>query len=122
MAGGTKSGTGLVGVGPVVMALGLCLFASGAGIGYIWNSNRNEKLAREIRDRSRYLEQLRAENLVFERLADGLRTPEAIEAGVRRWQLGLEMPLPQQILRISAVKPGAAATNLPVWRLAARPQ
>jgi hypothetical protein len=121
MANGRKARAGSVGVGPLVLVLGLCLFLCGAGMGYVWHRNRNEQLERDIRERAQRLEQVRSANLVLDRLVDGLRTPEAIEAGVKRWNLGLVMPQPQQILRIPATRPGAAATDPPMWRMAGRP-
>jgi cell division protein FtsB len=120
MASERKARAGSVGVGSLILALALCLFFCGAGIGYVWHCNRNEQLGRDIRARAQQLQQLRAENLVLDGVVDRLRTPEAIEAGAKRWNLGLVMPQPQQILRITAGK-GGGATNAAVLRMAGQP-
>lgn len=107
-------------LGPLLIALGLCGCFCGAGMGYVWHRNRNEQLARLILRQTARLEQLRAANQIFERQLDELRSPRALEAAVHRWNLGLVMPQPEQILRIPDGKPEAAVLSPQILRLAAR--
>ena len=77
-------------------------------MGYVWHRNRNEQLSRQIRDTTARLEQMRTANLVLDRQLEELRSPRSLEAAIRHWNLGLVMPQPEQILRISEAPPGTA--------------
>lgn len=107
-------------VGPLLLALGVCAFACGAGMGYVWHRNRNEQLNQQIRQAAAQLEQLRSTNLILDQQLDGLRSPRAIEAAVRRLNLGLLTPQPEQILRIPEGQSGTGMMSPPWLRMAAR--
>jgi len=107
--------------GPVVLALVICAFACGAGMGYVWHRNRNEQLSRDIRASTARLEALRGTNLILDRQLEELRSPRALEAAIRRLNLDLVMPQPEQILRIPEVRPGAALAAPHLLRMAAQP-
>ncbi|HOB98114.1 MAG TPA: hypothetical protein PKM43_05130 [Verrucomicrobiota bacterium] len=120
MARKRKTRSADVRVGPLLLALGICLFACGSGMGYIWHRNRNAQLGREIRAATAQLEGLRSTNLLLDQQLDGLRSPRALEAAVRNLNLGLVMPQPEQILRIPEGQPGAAVVSSHMLRMAAR--
>lgn len=89
-------------------------------MGYVWHRNRNEQLGRQIREVTIRLEALRAANLVLDRQLEELRSPRALEAAVQRLKLGLVMPQPEQILRISEPSPGTALAAPHLLRMAAQ--
>lgn len=120
MASNRRSQAGAVRWGPLLSGVVLCAFFCAAGMGYVWHRNRNEQLSREITVLRLRLEQLRAANLVLDRQLEELRSPRALDAAVRRWNLGLVMPQPEQILRIREGQPGAALTSSVPMQLAAR--
>ena len=120
MARNRRSQSATARLGPLLFALGLCSFFCVAGMGYVWHRNRNAQLSREMRVLTARLEQLRADHQLLDRKLEELRSPRVVEAAVRKWNLGLVMPHPDQILRLPEGQPGTALPPLHFARLAAR--
>ena len=89
-------------------------------MGYVWHRNRNAQLSRQIQRLSVRLEQARAVNQILDRQLEELRSPRALESAVRRWNLGLIMPQPEQILRLREGRPGTSSVAPQYVRLVAR--
>ena len=79
----------------------LCSLFVGAGLGYVWHRNRNEQLGRQIEQKRGRLESLRMQNQAMERQVEELRSHRALERRVQDLGLGLVMPVPEQILRLT---------------------
>jgi len=106
--------------GPFLLALTLCAFLCASGMGFVWHRNRNEDLARQIRQLAAKLDQLRAANQILDRQLEELRSPRALEAGVLKWNLGLVMPPPEAILRLPPHPNGAVTGPFHDYHFAAR--
>lgn len=106
-----RHSSGAVGLGPLLVALVCCLGLSGAGMGYVWHRNRNGQLEDQLQQWAGRLERLRQDNQVLDQQLEELRSPQALEAAVRRWNLGLTMPQPEQILRVTEPQPGTTVSN-----------
>lgn len=116
----TRRSRGTIRLGSLVAAILVFGFFCAAGIGYVWHRNRNEQIGRQIQDQAAHLEQLRMQNQYLDRQLEELRSPRALEAAVRRFNLGLVMPQPEQILRITEEPPGASRMPAEIARIAWR--
>ncbi len=108
--------------GQVLAVLVICSALAAAGVGYVWHQNRNAVLEREIfvqQTESQRLRQLSAE---LDNEIAKLRTYEAVVTNAERRNLGLQMPQPDQILRLPepTSNAGAARTNPPRFLVRAR--
>ena len=122
MARKRKSGGSVVRPGQVLAVLVICSALASAGVGYVWHQNRNAVLEREIfvqQTESQRLRQLSAE---LDNEIAKLRTYEAVVTNAERRNLGLQMPQPDQILRLPepTSNAGAARTNPPRFLVRAR--
>lgn len=120
MASSRRSQFGGARGGPLLLALALCAFLCASGMGFVWHRNRNDDLARQIRQVAARIDQLRAVNQILDRQLEELRSPQALEAGVRKWNLGLVMPPPESILRLPPPPNGAVTRPIPNYHFAAR--
>ena len=87
-------------VGPWVKAALLCLFFGGSGIGYVWQKRQIHELGMEIRKRELNLELRCTENERLKQQWNELRSPRKVWEQLRRLDLHLGLPQPEQILRL----------------------
>lgn len=99
--------------GPALMALALCLFIGGSGVGYVWQKNQIHALGRQIKQREIRLEELRRQNKSRADQLAHLRSPRFLDARVKELNLGLVPAKPEQILRL---------VELPYITIAAEPE
>lgn len=95
----------------------LCSLFVGAGLGYVWHRNRNEQLRTLIENKRTRLESLRMQNQALDRQVEELRTHRALERRAQDLGLGLVMPMPEQILRITERPSSAAPLAAPSVRI-----
>jgi hypothetical protein len=88
--------------GPLFGLVLAFIFASAAGLGYIWHRNRNAQLDRQVAQQRAELEALRLQNQSLERQLEVLRSHPYLARRVQELNLGLVMPQPGQILRLPA--------------------
>jgi cell division protein FtsB len=105
--------TGAVGlrISSILLVILLSGFFSVAGLGYVWHRNRNEQIRAVLRQKHVKLEELRAQNKYLERHLEDLRSFRSLESRARELNLGLVMPLPEQILRLPDWPAGSSATS-----------
>jgi hypothetical protein len=77
-----------------------CALVAAVGIGYVWHQNRNTRLGREIRAQKLEAEQLARVSEQLDNRIAYLRRYEAVRSNAERLNLGLQMPQPDQILRL----------------------
>ncbi len=104
--------------GAFLTAAVLCSLFVGAGLGYVWHRNRNEQLRSQIEQKRSRLESLRMQNQAMERQVEELRSHRVLERRVQELGLGLVMPVPEQILRLTERAPTPAHLPAPVVRVA----
>ena|SRR5258708_7202194 len=112
MARNRKNQSAAVRFGPAVKALLLCLFIGGSGVGYVWQKNQIHVLATEIKKREERLGQLRQKN---KQRSDQLTiacSPQSLEGRIRQMNLGLVLPPPTQIIRLSEMPVAAPAAGV----------
>jgi len=100
MSRNRKHQTAAVRFGPALKALGLCVFLGGSGVGYVWQKDQINILADRLKvSESRYY-QLRRQNDRLGRVLAMLQSHSEIEAQIKRIDLGLVAPQPDQIVRL----------------------
>ena len=84
-----------------------------AGVGYVWQKEQINTLAERKKQIEIHYEQLREQNARRARVLATLQTPGEIEARIKRSELGLVAPLPDQIVRLVEVplRPQMVGTN-----------
>ena len=101
MARNRKNQSAAVRFGPAVKALLLCLFIGGSGVGYVWQKNQIHVLAREIKKEEETLGELRRRNKNRSDRLTIICSPQTLEARIKQMNLGLVLPPPGQIVRLS---------------------
>lgn len=71
-----------------------------AGLGYLWQKKQIHILGREMRLMEVQLEEYRRANANMQRAYSAMCSPAELDARVRRMNLGLSAPLPDQIVRL----------------------
>ncbi len=113
MSRNRKHQTAAVRFGPALKAVTLCLFLGGSGVGYVWQKEQINTLGDELKRSERRYEQVRTQNDRLARILAALQSPAEIEARIRRSDLGMVAPQPDQIVRL--------VENSPVVEVSARP-
>ncbi|MGA2173605.1 MAG: hypothetical protein ABSH38_01345 [Verrucomicrobiota bacterium] len=99
---------------PVLMALAMCAFFVTLGVGYVWYKNQIDVLGRQIKERELRLAELERENKMRRDQLAILCSPVALDARVKKLNLGLGPPALSQVIRLvdtpdpeQAVQPAA---------------
>jgi len=122
MTANRKNGVKPIRFGPLFGLVLAFLFASGAGLGYVWHRNRNAELSRQVTQKRAELEACRLENQALDRQLEALRSHPYLARRAQELNLGLVMPQPEQILRLPALPVAGlpAAPSFAPVRFAAR--
>jgi cell division protein FtsB len=103
MAKNRKNQSAAIRFGPALKAFLLCLVIGGSGVGYVWQKNQIYELGTQIKQREIRLATLRKQNKKLRDQLAMLRSPAVLDQRAR--DLGLGLPQPQQILRLSEPLP-----------------
>lgn len=98
-------------LGPVLLAVVLCLILAGSGVGYVWQKGQIDVLGRELKRREQRLAELQLQNERLRRQLATLRSPRFLEQRVRELGLDLAPVQPTQILALP--EPAGAQSELP---------
>jgi hypothetical protein len=105
MAKNRKNQSAAVRFGPALKALLCCLFLGGSGVGYVWQKNQVHVLGRQIAEREQRLEELRRQNKIRSDRLAALCTPQALDARIKKLNLGLVQPPVSQVVRLIETPP-----------------
>ena len=97
-------------IGPAVAALALLALFVPPGIGYVWFKDQNDVLADQVKKQETVRDELKRENRVRRDQLANLRLPGALDAQVKKMNLGLGPPIQTQIVRLTeapAIYPAA---------------
>lgn len=100
MARNRKSQSAAVRFAPALKAFMLCLFIGGSGVGYVWYKNQVSVLGQQIKERENRLAELQRQNKMARAQLDALCSPVALDARVKKLNLGLIAPPVSQIVRL----------------------
>jgi hypothetical protein len=100
MAKNRKSQSAAVRFGPAIKALLLCFLIGGSAIGYVWEKSQVKYWSDQIKASEERLNKLREQNKVRADLLATLTSPVALDARVKRMNLGLVQPALSQVVRL----------------------
>jgi len=89
--------------GPAIKAALLCIFFGGAGIGYVWQKTQIQHLADQQKRLESRFEELHRQNDKLMRAVAVLCSPRELDERVKKMNLGLVPPQPDQIVRLREV-------------------
>jgi hypothetical protein len=99
MARNRKNETALP-TAPALLAVALCALFTGLGVGYVWYKNQIDLLGRQIKAREQRLSELQRQNKTRRDQLATLCSPVALDARVKKLNLGLGPPALWQIVRL----------------------
>lgn len=108
MARNRKNQSVAVRFGPALKAFVLCAIIGGSGVGYVWQKSQINDLGRQIKLREQRFAELDHQNKKLRDQLAMLRSPAQLNERVQRLNLGLGMPLPNQVWRLA--EPAAASS------------
>jgi hypothetical protein len=100
MAKNRRSESAGVLFGPALKAMFLCIFIAGSGVGYVWQKSQLHTLGRDISDREVRLTDLVRQNKALRDQLAVMCSPEALEAKVKAFNLGMVQIPASQTVRI----------------------
>jgi hypothetical protein len=100
MAKNRRAESAAVRFGPAIKALLLCFLIGGAAIGYVWEKNQLHYWGEQIKRSENRLSELRVQNKIRADQLANLTSPVALDARVKRMNLGLVQPSLSQVVRI----------------------
>lgn len=87
--------------GPALKAFGLCMLLGGAAVGYVWQRSQIDELGRQITEREKKLAEIREQNKKMRDNLAILRSPGRLEQKLKDLNLGLVLPQPVDVWRVS---------------------
>jgi hypothetical protein len=91
----------------ILLSIVICGAVCLAGIGYVWAKTQVWDLSREIKRLETRRDELKRANDGLQRTYAAMCTPRELDARVKRLNLGLYAPQPDQIVRIPEPAPVA---------------
>jgi hypothetical protein len=83
------------------------LLIGGSGVGYVWQKEQLAHLGQQMKIRETRLVALEEQNEKLRKQLGVMRSPGFLEERIRNWKLGLALPQPNQIWRLT--EPAAEA-------------
>ena len=102
-------------LGPLVKVVLLCVFFGGSAVGYVWEKKQIHALGAQKGRKELRLAKFREHNRMMRDTLVALSSPRALDARVKELNLGLAVPLPEQILTLEE-NPQQAHWSEPVGR------
>lgn len=86
--------------GPSLKAFLLCLLIGGSGVGYVWQKSQINDLGKQILKRERQMSELEQQNEKLRKQLATMRSPRALDASVKKMNLGLGPAQPGQVSKL----------------------
>jgi hypothetical protein len=87
-------------VAPILLAVALCALFAGLGVGYVWYKDQINILGHQIKEREQILAKLQRENITRRDQLATLCSSPALDACVKKLNLGLGPPALSQVIRL----------------------
>ncbi len=84
----------------VIMVLMVCTLIACAGLGYVWQKEQINQLGKKTKGLENRIEELKFREKNLQREGARLSTTRELETQMRRMNLGLNEPKPDQIVRL----------------------
>ena len=95
-----KTGKSSIRFGPALKAVLICLVTCSLGLGYVWQKQQINTLGEKIEKNEVRLEDLKGKNKDRKDTLASLTSPQNLYARLRKFNLDLEVPRPEQIVPI----------------------
>ena len=95
-----KTGKSSIRFGPALKAVLICLVTCSLGLGYVWQKQQINNLGEKIKKNEVQLEDLKRKNKDRKDTLASLTSPQNLDARLRKFNLDLEVPRPEQIVPI----------------------
>ena len=96
-----KTGKSAFRFGPAIKAVLICLVTCSLGLGYVWQKQQINILGEQIKKNEIRLEELRSKNKIRRATLASLTSPQKLDERLQKFNLGLEVPRPEQIVPIT---------------------
>lgn len=93
--------------GTIIWIVSGCAFLCLSGIGYVWAKTEVYALGKEMKGLETKLERMQRENEALQRRYAEMCTPRELDRMIRKLNLGLAAPQPNQIVRLRDTPPAA---------------
>jgi ABC-type phosphate transport system auxiliary subunit len=105
-----------LGAGPLLLAVTLCAIFAGLGLGYVWYKDQIDLLGQQIKKDELRLGELQRQNKMRRDQLATLCSPQALDARVKKLNLGLGPPALSQVIRLVDAPDFAPAPQPPEQR------
>jgi len=102
--------------GPLLLAVTLCAFLAALGVGYVWYKDQIDLLGRQIKEHELRLADLQRQDKMRREQLATLSSPVALDARVKKLNLGLGPPALSQVIRLVDAPDSARAPQPPEQR------
>jgi len=121
MAKNRKNQSAAVRFGPALKAFIFCVIIGGSGVGYVWLKSQIDELGRQVTQRELRLRELDTQNKKLRDHLATLRSPAELTERLRKLNLGLVMPQPNQVYQLAEPVVNRSADSAPENRSAGSP-
>ena len=92
-------------IGSWVKALSFCVVLGGLAMGYVWQKSQIHQIGILLNKKEVRLELLKGENERWSQMRAEMRSTQKLYERVNKLGLGLMMPTPEQVLKLSDLAP-----------------
>ena len=92
-------------IGSWVKALSFCVILGGLAMGYVWQKSQIHQIGILLNKKEVRLELLKGENERWSQMRAEMRSTQKLYERVNKLGLGLMMPTPEQVLKLSDLTP-----------------
>ena len=92
-------------IGSWVKALSFCVVLGGLAMGYVWQKSQIHQIGILLNKKEVRLELLKGENERWSQMRAEMRSTQKLYERVNKLGLGLMMPTPEQVLKLSDLTP-----------------
>ena len=93
-------------IGSWIKALSFCVLLGGLAMGYVWQKSQIHQIGTLLNKKEVRLELLKGENERWSQMRAEMRSTQKLYERVNKLELGLIMPTPEQVLKLSDLTPG----------------
>ena len=92
-------------IGSWIKALTFCVLLGGLAMGYVWQKSQIHQIGTLLNKKEVRLELLKGENERWSQMRAEMRSTQKLYERVNKLELGLIMPTPEQVLKLSDLTP-----------------
>ncbi|NOS72552.1 MAG: hypothetical protein HOP33_21855 [Verrucomicrobia bacterium] len=114
MAKNRKNQPASIRFGQAMKVVLLCALIGGPGVGYVWQKGQLDQLGRDIKEHEARVQGLVEQNKKLRNQLGLMRSPTQLDLRVREMNLGLGLPRPVDVWRLTEPEASVPAATPPV--------